>query len=70
MDYYHQIFVFTLEYMKLWTKSLYMVGKILLAEKKSLFKMLKKKLFSKSLLRGDGGGTFCLHFRNLQKNWW
>ena len=26
--------------------------------------------FSKSLLRGDSGGTFRLHFRNLQKIWW
>ena len=30
----------------------------------------KNQLFSKSLLRGDGGGTFRLHFRNLQKIWW
>ena len=65
------IFVFTLQYMKFWTKSLYMVGKILLAKKKTLLKFLKKKkLFSKSLLRGDGEGTFRLHFRNLPKIWW
>ena len=30
----------------------------------------KTHFFSKSLLRGDGGETFCLHFRNLQKIWW
>ena len=65
------IFIFTFQYMKFWTKSLYMVEKILLAKKKTLLKFLKKKqLFSKSLLRGDGGGTFGLHFRNLQKIWW
>ena len=40
-------------------------------EKKSLLKIaLEKQLFSKSLLRSDGGGTFRLHFRNLQKIWW
>ena len=36
----------------------------------SLLKILKKKLFLKSLLRRDGGGTFRLHFWNLQKIWW
>ena len=40
-------------------------------EKKSLLKILKKnKLFSKSLLRSNGGGAFRLHFWNLQKIWW
>jgi hypothetical protein len=48
-----------------------MVGKFLLAKKKTLLKFLKKnQLFSKSLLRGEGGGTFRLDFQNLQKNWW
>ena len=42
-------------------KSLY-GRKIFISEKKSFL-----KIFSKSLLRGDGGGTFRLHFRNLQK---
>ena len=51
-------------------KSLYS-QKIVLEKKKSLLKILKKKqLFSKSLLRNDSGGTFCLHFQNLQKIWW
>ena len=64
-------FVFTFQYMKFWTKSLYMVEKILLAKKKTITKNFEKKnFFSKSLLRGDGGGTFCLHIRNLQKIWW
>ena len=62
------IFVLRFQYMKFWTKSLYMVRKILLAKKKNITKIFEKKqLFSKSLLRGDGGGTFRLHFRNLQK---
>jgi hypothetical protein len=48
-----------------------MVGKFLLAKKKNITKFFEKKqLFSKSLLRGEGGGTFRLHFRNLQKIWW
>ena len=65
------IFIFTFQYMKFWTKSLYMVEKILLAKKKNVTKIFEKnQLFSKSLLRGDGGGTFRLHFRNLQKIWW
>ena len=65
------IFIFTFQYMKFWTKSLYMVGKILLAKKKNITKIFEKiQLFSKSLQRSDGGGTFCLHFRNLQKIWW
>ena len=64
------IFVLRFQYMKFWTKSLYMVENFLLAKKKTLLKFLKKKqLFSKSLLRGDGGGTFHLHFWNLQKIW-
>ena len=62
------IFIFTFQYMKFWTKSLYMVGKILLAKKKNITKIFEKiQLFSKSLLRSDDGGTFRLHFRNLQK---
>ena len=66
------IFIFTFQYMKFWTKSLYMVGKILLAKKKkNITKIIEKiQLFSKSLQRSDGGGTFRLHFRNLQKIWW
>ena len=65
------IFIFTFQYMKFWTKSLYMVGKILLAKKKNITKIFEKiQLFSKSLQRSDGGGTFRLHFRNLQKIWW
>ena len=64
------IFIFTFQYMKFWTKSLYMVGKILLAKKKNIPKIFEKnQLFSKSFLRGDGGGTFRLHFWNLQKIW-
>jgi hypothetical protein len=48
-----------------------MVGKFLLAKKKIIIKNFEKKqLFSKSLLRSDGGGTFRLHFQNLQKIWW
>ena len=40
------IFIFTFQYMKFWTKSLNMVGKILLAKKKkTLLKFLKKKNF-------------------------
>ena len=65
------IFVFTFQYMKFWTKSLYMVEKFLLAKKKNVTKIFEKnQLFSKSLLRSAGGGTFRLHFRNLQKIWW
>ena len=65
------IFIFTVQNMKFWTKSLYMVEKFLLAKKKNVTKIFEKiQLFSKSVLRGDGGGTFRLHFRNLQKIWW
>ena len=65
------IFIFTFQYMKFWTKSLYMVGKILLAKKKNITKIFEKiQLFSKSLQRSDGGGTFRLRFWNLQKIWW
>ena len=65
------IFIFTVQNMKFWTKSLYMVEKILLAKKKNVTKIFEKKqLFSKSLLRRDGGGTFRLHFWNLQTIWW
>ena len=65
------IFIFTFQYMKFWTKSLYMVGKILLAKKKNIPKIFEKKqLFSKSLQGSDGGGTFRLRFWNLQKIWW
>ena len=40
-------------------------------EKKIIPKNLEKnQLFSKSLLRGEGGGTFRLHFWNLQNIWW
>ena len=64
------IFIFTFQYMKFWTKSLYMVGKILLAKKKNITKIFEKiQLFSKSLQRSDGGGTFRLRFWNLQKIW-
>ena len=63
------IFVFTFHYMKFWTKSLYTVEKILLA-KKNITKIFEKiQLFSKSLQRSDGGGTFRLHFWNLLKIW-
>ena len=62
------IFIFTFQYMKFWTKSLYMVENFLLAKKKNVTKIFEKKqLFSKSLLRSDGGGTFHLHFQNQQK---
>ena len=65
------IFIFTFQYMKFWTKSLYMVGKILLAKKKNITKIFEKiQLFSKSLQKSDGGGTFRLRFWNLQKIWW
>jgi hypothetical protein len=48
-----------------------MVGKNLLVKKKIIPKNFEKnQLFSKSLLRGDGGGTFLLYLRNLQKIWW
>ena len=36
---------------------------------RKIFVSEKKQLFSKLLLRSDGGGTFRLHFWNLQKNW-
>ena len=39
------IFIFTFQYMKFWTKSLYMVGKILLAKKKNITKIFEKKNF-------------------------
>ena len=39
------IFVLTFQYMKFWTKSLYMVEKFLIAKKKTLLKFLKKKNF-------------------------
>ena len=47
------IFIFTFQYMKFWTKSLYMVGKILLAKKnKTLLKFLKKFNFFQNHYRG------------------
>ena len=47
------IFIFTFQYMKFWTKSLYMVGKILLAKKnKTLLKFLKKNNFFQNHYRG------------------
>ena len=65
------IFIFTFQYMKFWTKSLYMVEKFLLAKKNNVTKIFEKsQLLSKSLLRGDSGETFRLHFWNLQKIWW
>ena len=65
------ILIFTFQYMKFWTKSLYMVGKNLLAKKKNITKIFEKiQLFSKSLQRSDGGGTFRLRFWNLEKIWW
>ena len=39
------IFIFTVQNMKFWTKSLYMVEKFLLAKKKTLLKFLKKSNF-------------------------
>ena len=39
------IFIFTFQYMKFWTKSLYMVENFLLAKKKTLLKFLKKNNF-------------------------
>ena len=39
------IFVLRFQYMKFWTKSLYMVEKFLLAKKKTLLKFLKKNNF-------------------------
>ena len=51
-------------------KSLY-GQKNLISEKKNITKFFEKKqLFSKSLQRSDGGGTFRLRFWNLQKIWW
>ena len=51
-------------------KSLYGQKNFVSEKKKNVTKIFEKKqLFSKSLLRGDGGGTFRLHFRNLQKIW-
>ena len=46
--------------------------KIFVSEKKTKITKFfeKNQPFSKSLLRGDGGETFRLHFRNLQKIWW
>ena len=47
------IFIFTFQYMKFWTKSLSMVGKILLAKKqKTLLKFLKKFNFFQNHYRG------------------
>ena len=40
-----QVLIFTFQYMKFWTKSLYMVKKLLLAKKKTLLKFLKKNNF-------------------------
>ena len=52
-------------------KSLYGRKNFVSEKKKNVTKIFEKKqLFSKSLLRGDGGGTFRLHFWNLQKIWW
>ena len=52
-------------------KSLYGRKNFISEKIKNITKIFEKKqLFSKSLLRGDGGGTFRLHFRNLQKIWW
>ena len=59
------IFVFTFQYMKFWIK------KKLLAEKKNVTKIFEKtQLFFYFFLKGDGGGTFRLHFWNLQNIWW
>ena len=37
---------------------------------KKKFVTKKKILFYFLVLRRDGGGTFRLHFQNLQKIWW
>ena len=51
-------------------KSLYGQKNFVSEKKKNVTKIFEKnQLFSKSLLRGDGGGTFRLHFQNLQKIW-
>ena len=51
-------------------KSLY-GRKFFVSEKKNVTKIFEKKqLFLKSLQRSDGGGTFRLRFRNLQKILW
>ena len=51
-------------------KSLYGQKNFVSEKKKNVTKIFEKnQLFSKSLLRGDGVGTFRLHFWNLQKIW-
>ena len=64
-------FCFHITIHKIWDKKSLYGRKIFISEKKNITKFFgKKQLFSKLLLREDGGGTFRLHFWNLQKSWW
>ena len=55
--------------MKFWTKSLYMVGKILLAKKtKSFLQFLKKTTFFKIITEGGRWRNFSLTFSKSTKN--
>ena len=67
----HSDFCFHITIPKILDKKSLYGRKIFISEKKIITKNFEKKqLFSKSLLRSDGGGTFGLHFWNLQKIWW
>ena len=64
----HSDFCFHITIPKILDKKSLYGRKNFISEKKTITKNLEKnQLFSKSLLRSDGGGTFRLHFRNLQK---
>ena len=62
------IFIFTVQNMKFWTKSLYMVEKKIVWEKKSLLKILKKKTFFKIITEGGRWRNFSLAFSESTKN--
>ena len=67
----HSDFCFHITIPKILDKKSLYVQKNFISEKKNITKIFEKnQLFSKLLLRSNGGGTFCLHFWNLQKIWW
>ena len=63
------ILIFTFQYMKFWTKSLYMVGKILLVKKKNIPKIFEKKqTFFKIVTEERRWRNFSLTFLESTKN--
>ena len=62
------IFVLRFQYMKFWTKSLYMVKKILLAKKKkTLLKFLKKNNFFQNRYWGGTVGELFAYIFGIYK---